>query len=192
MTTKNQKGFNLVEAAIVLGIVGLVIGGIWVAASSVYENNRTQRASQQLITIVQQVRKLSSNAGDLVTSSADVTSSLVTAGVFPADMVQGGQPKNPWNGDVTVYGVNNAGGDTFWVNFNGLTRQGCTDIAMNAAGQSKDAGLQAYAVSNAAITDAPSSSTPATTAPTIVSLTTSSGCASTTNVNAAAFNFSLR
>lgn len=32
---KYLKGFNLVEAAIVLGVVGLVIGGIWVAASAV-------------------------------------------------------------------------------------------------------------------------------------------------------------
>ena len=34
MNTKNvetKKGFSLIEAAIVLGIVGLVIGGIWVA-----------------------------------------------------------------------------------------------------------------------------------------------------------------
>lgn len=31
----NRRGFNLVEAAIVLGVVGLVIGGIWVVASSV-------------------------------------------------------------------------------------------------------------------------------------------------------------
>ncbi len=29
-----QRGFNLVEAAIVLGVVGLVIGGIWTAASA--------------------------------------------------------------------------------------------------------------------------------------------------------------
>jgi len=30
-----QSGFNLIEAAIVLGVVGLVIGGIWIAAASV-------------------------------------------------------------------------------------------------------------------------------------------------------------
>lgn len=36
-----QKGFNLIEAAIVLGIVGLVVGGIWVAATSVYANLRS-------------------------------------------------------------------------------------------------------------------------------------------------------
>lgn len=37
---RNSKGFSLIEAAIVLGVVGLVIGGIWAAASSVREQNR--------------------------------------------------------------------------------------------------------------------------------------------------------
>lgn len=32
---KRQRAFSLIEAAIVLAIIGLVIGGIWVAASSV-------------------------------------------------------------------------------------------------------------------------------------------------------------
>lgn len=30
---KNVNGFSLIEAALVLGIIGLVIGGLWVAAS---------------------------------------------------------------------------------------------------------------------------------------------------------------
>ncbi len=41
MTTRRAKiqdGFSLIEAAIVLSIVGLVIGGIWVAASAVKDN----------------------------------------------------------------------------------------------------------------------------------------------------------
>ena len=29
------SGFSLIEAAIVLGVIGLVIGGIWAASSSV-------------------------------------------------------------------------------------------------------------------------------------------------------------
>lgn len=36
----SEQGFNLIEAAIVLGVIGLVIGGIWIAAASVQRNNR--------------------------------------------------------------------------------------------------------------------------------------------------------
>jgi hypothetical protein len=35
-----RRGFNLIEAAIVLGVIGLVIGGIWVAAASVQREIR--------------------------------------------------------------------------------------------------------------------------------------------------------
>lgn len=38
---KDKKyAFSLIEAAIVLGVVGLVIGGIWVAAAAVQETMR--------------------------------------------------------------------------------------------------------------------------------------------------------
>jgi type II secretory pathway pseudopilin PulG len=36
-TNRSCRGFNLIEAAIVLGVIGLVIGGIWIAASSVQD-----------------------------------------------------------------------------------------------------------------------------------------------------------
>lgn len=35
---KTSMGFNLIEAAIVLGLVGLVVGGIWVAAAKVKDS----------------------------------------------------------------------------------------------------------------------------------------------------------
>jgi len=38
LTRPRRNAFSLIEAAIVLGIVGLVIGGIWVAAAAVSQN----------------------------------------------------------------------------------------------------------------------------------------------------------
>lgn len=40
------KGFSLIEAAIVLGIVGLVIGGIWIAAANINERIRWQQTEE--------------------------------------------------------------------------------------------------------------------------------------------------
>lgn len=57
---QKQKGFNLIEAAIVLGVIGLVIGGIWIAASSVsYKYGLSQTASgiQMSIETIRQLYK---------------------------------------------------------------------------------------------------------------------------------------
>lgn len=54
---KTKKGFSLVEAAIVLGIMGIVIGGVWAVASSVQEKKRQVELSEGMIQIVDGVRK---------------------------------------------------------------------------------------------------------------------------------------
>ncbi len=48
---KARKGFNLIEAAIVLAVVGAVIGGIWVAAATVSYNYQKQQFLQGFLTI---------------------------------------------------------------------------------------------------------------------------------------------
>jgi hypothetical protein len=52
----NNRGFNLIEAAIVLGLVGLVVGGIWSAASNYLENQRVQRYAADILSINQCVK----------------------------------------------------------------------------------------------------------------------------------------
>lgn len=46
-----RKAFSLIESAIVLGVVGLVIGGIWVAAATVRENMLANDIAQGLLYI---------------------------------------------------------------------------------------------------------------------------------------------
>src|SRR5271168_1816583 len=53
---EEKRGFTLTEIAIVLGIIGLILGAIWVAAAAVYNNLRTSRATTELLTIAQNVR----------------------------------------------------------------------------------------------------------------------------------------
>ncbi len=53
-----RRGFNLVEAAVVLGIIGLVIGGIWVAASSITQNMRINETAMGILTTINNSRKL--------------------------------------------------------------------------------------------------------------------------------------
>lgn len=57
-TTHRRRGFSLIEAAIVLAVVGLVIGGIWVSAAKVMEDWRTMETINGIISIKSGVQKL--------------------------------------------------------------------------------------------------------------------------------------
>lgn len=55
---RSVRGFNLVEAAIVLGIVGLVIGGIWIAAAHMHSNMRINDTAQGVFQTINNARAL--------------------------------------------------------------------------------------------------------------------------------------
>ena len=48
---KTRMGFNLIEAAIVLGVVGAVIGTIWVGAANMYESWRINQYADAMLSI---------------------------------------------------------------------------------------------------------------------------------------------
>ena len=52
-----KRGFNLIEAAIVLGIVGLVIGGIWVAAAKISQKQRVSQTLEGIFSIAEQLNR---------------------------------------------------------------------------------------------------------------------------------------
>lgn len=148
------KGFTLTEAAIVLGIVGLILGAIWVAASAVYNNMRVEAANKQLMTIVQNVRSLYATSTQMDNAT---TAQLASAGVFPSDTNPGsGAPQNSWGGNITV-ARNAAGaglcptiGDCFSVSFAGVPQGPCIKMGVANGGQGRDSGL--VGISNAAVT----------------------------------------
>lgn len=98
-----KKGFNLVEAVIVLGIIGLVMGGIWVTASAVRESYRINETAQGIIAIAQNAQTLLNGYGFPATPNATTYSSAPTGimaavnnGIFPIDA--------PNNAFATPYG----------------------------------------------------------------------------------------
>lgn len=101
---KSIRAFTLTEAAIVLGIMSIVLGGIWAAADSVYENRKILKTQEEVQVIVSGIRSIYAEKGYFDGTNSDLTSSLVTAGVFPAEMVRSDNlPYAPWGGRVTVF-----------------------------------------------------------------------------------------
>lgn len=143
-----MRGFTLTEAAIVLGIVGLILGAIWVAAGAVYSNLRVETANKQLMSVVQNVRSLYSSSTQM---DAIAAGDLVRAGVFPPDTnpnAATGNGTNGWGGAITVArGAAAAGtfcptaGDCFMVGFAGVPMDACIKMAVGNAGQGRDSGL---------------------------------------------------
>lgn len=89
----HKKGFSLVEAAIVLGVVGFVLGGIWYAAAKFYEDYKVNKTVDSVETIARNFQDLISiRIASAITggySYFDVSKSLFDAGVFPKDFTYG-------------------------------------------------------------------------------------------------------
>ncbi len=60
---RGAEGLTLIEMAIVLGVVGLVFGAIWVVSGAVWKNHQSQRLSQQIVTVAQNIRDYYMNSG---------------------------------------------------------------------------------------------------------------------------------
>jgi len=159
---RKTRGFTLTEAAIVLGIVGLILGAIWVAAAAVYENMRTNRANEQILKVAQAVRSLyaSSPTMNVGGENVDVTTALVSAGIFPTDMLNGTTVYHPWDNSGGAGGANSvivSGYDStpprFAIKLIAAPKQACMRIMTGNTGQQRDAGMYAVGIAQAAGAD---------------------------------------
>jgi len=143
---RTSRGFTLTEAAIVLGIMGLILGAIWVAAASVYDNLRVSTTSNQLIQIAQSIRSMHATQS---TVDSNITALLVAkAGGVPADMLTKDSSgaisavRDVWSGDLTIaattYTVNY---DSFAVTFAAVPQGACSNLLMRNTGSGRDTGL---------------------------------------------------
>lgn len=77
-----RRGFSLVESAIVLGVVGLVLGGIWWAASAMRERQKINDLVSGVILGADKLRNLVTPA-DYVTGRVILNSFLCRRQYLP-------------------------------------------------------------------------------------------------------------
>ena len=160
-----QAGFNLIEAAIVLGIVGLIVGGIWAAAASAYENMRQQSASKNLLSLAQNVRGF--YAQNQATSIDGNTENLFSLGLIPADMVVGGAGthtiRHQWGGTVDVIDASASTSlASFEVRFNSMNSEACRNFIMRNGNAARGSGLLQIKTDSGMVMDIGSDSTATT------------------------------
>lgn len=193
---RKQRGFTLTEAAIVLGIVGLILGAIWVAAAAVYNNLRVSTTSNQLLQMVQSIRSMHATQQTMGTGTGtDIVITLAQAGAIPKDMLDDATNptavRNVWSGAVLVRAATSAelngsvAESGFRIQMAGVPRTACSDILVRNTGSGRDSGLMQAGTTTSIMNswtagDFPISVTDATTA-----------CNDATN-NTLVFTFSLK
>jgi len=151
---KKRFGFTLTEMAIVLGIAGVIIGAIWVAAGNVSQARKATDAATELQIVVQNM--LSAMQGQKLqtcSGSTNLTSCMLTAGIIPSsyqDSATSTQADSPWSiysatqksgtggtntggGGMYVWAVNTATLPAeFRVSFYNVTYAGCISLLLAA------------------------------------------------------------
>lgn len=139
------RGFTLTEIAVVLGLTGIAIAGIWAAAATVYENIRTKRAYEQALQIVTGFKAMYEgkvfDLGDWV----DVTQVAIANQIIPPDMISANSYSGvttPWGGP-TMFVVRSVSSRGFVIelNWEHLSNQACVKLANNLVSNAQQLGL---------------------------------------------------
>ena len=170
---RSASGFTLAELGVVLGVVGLILGAIWVALGQVSASNQVRTATQQLISIVQNVHTaLAEQSGVTDNGGILLTQSLDQLRVFPMDMRQNstipsGIIFNTWSQQInggagTVFvGADNCAGvpnttgvvqPCFSVSFLNIPQNACVMLVTQSS--QGDPGLQEVMINGADAGDA--------------------------------------
>jgi type II secretory pathway pseudopilin PulG len=138
---QNDLGFNLIEASLVLGILGLIIGGIFAAWATVASQQRVRKAADMTTIIVGQIRTAYAARTTFDTtdtaSGATFTQALVAANLIPVEYLVNGAVKNPWGGNVLITpdtsGMN--------VSYSSVNNADCKKLANMILGNARNQGL---------------------------------------------------
>ena len=166
MTSSQQQhqqkshGFNLIESAIVLGIIGAIVALIWISTDSVYETSKKKQINEQLLRIIQNTRALYAALPDIGNAAPANLTSAIAAVVMSNDMLFVNPPAasadtiNPWysngGGNITIIApVANA--TSFIIGFGSLPRNSCVDLIAKSGSFLPNAGLTSISVNSKAV-----------------------------------------
>jgi len=131
--SREERGFTLTEIAIVLGIIGLILGAIWAAASAVYSNIKVSDAERGITSTAQAVRSMFAASNS--TGAAGAGTIITTPGMLPIEWTTNGAVPaygNPWApSNIGTFGF--VLGDSghlsdFAIELDGISGAGCAAL----------------------------------------------------------------
>lgn len=127
-TNRKQRGFTLIELAVVLAVIVLAAAGIIARQRSTSQTAQVQAESGNLQAVI---GKINSTFAGRSSYNGATTAFLLAQGAFPSSMVNGGSVVNTWNGSVTVApGTGNTSVD---ITYGGVPTAACIELVANSS-----------------------------------------------------------
>jgi hypothetical protein len=153
-------GFNLTEAAIVLGVFGVILASLWGIVDHVREGARQDETVSQLKQVVQNIRdfyKAKARTGTV--ADEDITEGLIKKNAILSEMVRknGGSFSAglAWDGSELSVHTNGNGMTFFDLKINKVSRKTCAGLASKISGSDGPQGLVQSKINASAATADP-------------------------------------
>lgn len=155
-----RRGMSLTEGIIGLSIAGVVLGGIWSAASITQRKAHTNETVTSLVQTIQNIRSLYSQQSRFTLSAnEDIGARLREANVIPQKLLgNGGAIQTSWGHPIIITTGQAANSTEFRIRINGLDTEVCKAIATSFAAQAQAVGLNSLLVNSISYTNSSSPS----------------------------------
>jgi prepilin-type N-terminal cleavage/methylation domain-containing protein len=130
--TTRESGFTLLELLLVIGVAALLLIGAIATYRLVSDGNKTTDSIRTLLTIRQETNTMAQQQGGTYTGVVYDTATSNTASPIVASGVLHDKQKNPFNGNIVVAAVPDAGGTAdanLTVKFDNVSQSGCSKLA---------------------------------------------------------------
>lgn len=157
MNNRSNLAFSLVESAIVLGVVGLVLGAVWVTATNIMETWRVNRAAEEVLIIARNVQGFLGKAtADAIANGTQVSieNAALNAGLIPADLIKNGSIVDPWGRDVSLGLSGGAWGGIISIRFASLNKAACIQVVNRVVNGRTNAETKALGLDNVSFNSA--------------------------------------
>ena len=161
-------GFSLLETAIVLGVMAVVLGGLWNLLNNVQENYRQDQTVSQVAQVVSNVRDVYKSMGAI--ENGDQTSYLIGKNAILSEMIRH-RTSSPYTaghlwdgapsgGSFKIFGGDKTGVSSaaaraafFTIQFSSLNKKTCLGLASKLTGEGGPVGLISSKVNSSVKTE---------------------------------------